>query len=62
MDISRPPPRLADILVKYVFELRKTCPHLALVKKGFTGVLSLYGLDVFMHGRLKILHFKAFRK
>ena len=46
MDISRPPPRLADILVKYVFELRKTCPHLALVKKGFNGVLSLYGLDM----------------
>ena len=26
MDITRPPP-LIDILVKYVFELRRTCPN-----------------------------------
>ena len=27
MDITRPPPPLMDILVKYIFELRRTCPN-----------------------------------
>ena len=35
MDITKGPPPLTDILVKYVFELRRTCP-IYLWKKGLT--------------------------
>ena len=41
MDITRPPPpHLTDIIVKYVFELRRTC-LLLVVEKCFTSILSL---------------------
>ena len=39
MDITSPPPPLMDILVKYVFELRRTCP--LLMEKSLTIILSL---------------------